>query len=291
MMELSVLRDSAMIDALERALREDIGTGDVTTRFTVAPDMQGRGVFTAKAHGVLAGIEVAAAVLKLVDDRLRFHRAVPDGNPVMRGMTVATVEGPLASMLTAERVALNFLQRMSGIATLTSAFVKLVEDTTAKIVDTRKTAPGLRAFDKWAVRLGRGHNHRFGLDDMIMIKDNHIEAAGGIQEAVRLCLMNLPQDRSIKIEVETKNLREVGEVLGCDGVDQIMLDNFMLEEMSLAVGMIRRHKPEMVIEASGGVTLETVRAIAETGVDVISVGALTHSVEALDISFNVQRIK
>jgi len=288
-MKLTPLHDSALLRRIESALREDIGTGDITTQCTVPPDLPGKGTFIAKANGVLSGVDVAATVLHLVDDSLIIDAHVTDGMPVLRGMTIASVHGPLASMLTAERTALNFLQRMSGIATITASFVKLVDGTGVRIMDTRKTVPGLRFFDKAAVTHGRGSNHRFGLDDMVLIKDNHIAVAGGLRSAVELVAARLPLDSSIRIEVETASLNDVIEALSCERLDVVMLDNFTLDEMATAVKLIRSRKPELKIEASGNVNEQNVRAIAETGVDMISVGALTHSVKALDISFDIIR--
>lgn len=290
-MKLSILHDSTMLQRIESALREDIGTGDITTECTVPTDLKGEGVFQAKANGVLSGLEVAATVFHLVDRELVVDAAITDGMPVLRGATIAVVRGNVASMLTAERIALNFLQRMSGIATATASMVKLVEGSGASILDTRKTAPCLRAFDKLAVAHGRGTNHRFGLDDMVLIKDNHIAAAGGLKEAVELVAARLPGDRSIKIEVEAATLNQVIEALSCQSVDIIMLDNFTLDEMATAVKLIRGRRGDVRIEASGNVNEQTVRGIADTGVDMISVGGLTHSVRALDISFNISETK
>ena len=286
-MRLSLLHDSAMLQRIEAALREDVGAGDITTECTVPTDLPGEGILTAKANGVLSGMEVAATVFHLVDESLVIDAKYADGMPVLRGSDIARVTGSVASMLTAERVALNFLQRMSGIATATASYVRLVEGTDVEILDTRKTVPGLRAFDKLAVRHGRGTNHRFGLDDMVLIKDNHIAAAGGITEAVELVTARLPKDRGIKVELEVADLNQLIEALGCEGVDIVMLDNFTIDEMSTAVKLIRTRRPGLRIEASGNVSESTVRGIAETGVDMISVGALTHSVRALDISFNI----
>ncbi|MBN1448328.1 MAG: carboxylating nicotinate-nucleotide diphosphorylase [Bacteroidetes bacterium] len=287
-MRLSILHDSTMLQRIEMALREDIGTGDITTECTVPTDLTGTGTFLAKANGILSGMEVAATVFHIVDRGLVIDASLTDGMPVLRGARIAVVEGPIASMLTAERVALNFLQRMSGIATATASLVKLVEGTAVKILDTRKTAPGLRAFDKLAVVHGRGTNHRFGLDDMVLIKDNHIAAAGGLPAAVDLVAARIPKERGIRIEVEAANLNQVIEALNCMAVDIIMLDNFSLDEMATAVKLIRGRRKDVQIEASGNVSEQTVRAIAETGVDMISVGGLTHSVRALDISFNIR---
>ncbi|MDX9758161.1 MAG: carboxylating nicotinate-nucleotide diphosphorylase [Bacteroidota bacterium] len=286
-MRLSLLHDSAMLQRIEAALREDVGTGDITTECTVPTDLQGEGVFVAKANGVLSGLEVAATVFHLVDEDLVIDARFTDGMPVLRGADIARVTGSIASMLTAERVALNFLQRMSGIATATAGFVKLIEGSDARILDTRKTVPGLRAFDKLAVRHGRGSNHRFGLDDMVLIKDNHIAAAGGLRAAVELVVNRMPAERGIKVEVEVADLNMLIEALGCTGIDVIMLDNMTVDEMTTAVKLVRARRPEIKIEASGNVSEQTVRAIAESGVDMISIGALTHSVRALDISFNI----
>lgn len=290
-MRLSILHDSTLLKCIETALREDVGTGDITTECTVPTDLQGEGVFTAKANGILSGMETAATVFHLVDLELIIDAKYIDGMPVLRGADLAVVRGSIASMLTAERVALNFMQRMSGIATATASFMKIVEGTEVQILDTRKTAPGLRAFDKMAVKHGRGTNHRFGLDDMVLIKDNHITAAGGLKSAVDLVIGRLPADPRLRVEVEVTDLNQVIEAISCAGVDIIMLDNFSLDEMSTAIKLIRSRRPDVKIEASGNVNEQTVRTIAETGVDMISVGALTHSVRALDISFNIRARK
>jgi nicotinate-nucleotide pyrophosphorylase (carboxylating) len=279
--------DDNMTQVLSQALREDVGLGDITTDCTVPSDLQGQGIFLAKANGILSGLDVAATVLSMVDRDLMIETKVSDGMPLLRGMHIATVRGSIASMLTAERVSLNFLQRMSGIATMTAGYVKLVEGLNVQVLDTRKTAPCLRAFDKMAVRHGRGTNHRFGLDDMVLIKDNHIAAAGGLKEAVELVVARLGEHRRMKVEVETDTIAQVMEALSCPGIDIIMLDNFTLAEMEIAVDLIRRSDPSIKIEASGNVNEQTVRDVAATGVDMISVGALTHSVKALDISFEI----
>jgi nicotinate-nucleotide pyrophosphorylase (carboxylating) len=274
--------ERAQLDrAIQAALEEDIGSGDVTSEATLATHLDYRGRFVAKASGVVAGLEVVDSVLNTVDERIVFTPLVNDGDLVQRGLVIATVTGRARSLLTAERTALNFLQRMSGIATLTARFVAAVSGTEAIILDTRKTAPGLRLIDKWAVRLGGGQNHRYGLYDMVLIKDNHIVAAGGITPAV-----NLVRDRAaatLPIEVEVKTMEELQEALPLN-VDRIMLDNMSLVEMEAAVGLVNGRVP---LEASGNVTLETVAAIAQTGVDFISSGALTHSVRALDVSLEL----
>ncbi len=273
---------------IENALLEDLGMGDVTTDAVVDPEAQGKGEFLVKEDGVVAGLVVAALVFQAVDPSIHFHPRLSDGAVVPKGTNVAMVHGPLAGLLKAERTALNFLQRMSGIATLTREFVAAVEGTSARITDTRKTAPGLRVFDKLAVRMGGGVNHRFGLDDMGMIKDNHVAAAGGLSAAVaRYNAWAASSPHPVPLEVETKNLEEVREALSLTGIHRIMLDHFELGAMREAVALVGGR---VELEASGNVSLETVRAIAETGVDVISVGALTHSAKALDISLKIHPI-
>ncbi len=277
--------ESRMSALIEEAIFEDLGMGDITTDAVVPPDAVGRGEFLAKEQGIIAGLAVAAMVFQCLDPEIHFHPSVEEGASVAKGTVVAQVYGSLQGILKGERTALNFMQRMSGIATFTGSFVKAVQGTGARITDTRKTAPGLRLFDKLAVRMGGGVNHRYGLDDMAMIKDNHIAAAGGITEAVRRYQVAAPTgDHRPRLEVETKNLDEVKEVLGLQGIDRIMLDNFSIEEMQKAVVIIGKR---LEVEASGNVSLTTVRAIAETGVDVISVGALTHSAKSLDISLEL----
>jgi nicotinate-nucleotide pyrophosphorylase (carboxylating) len=263
---------------IQQALREDIGDGDVTTLCTVPPDQMVRGKLVAKEAGVIAGLEVARLTFLQVDKRIEFLPQIADGGWVDVGDIIAQVRGPGRALLGGERVALNFLQRMSGIATLTHAFVKAIKGTSTVILDTRKTAPGLRVLDKWAVRLGGGENHRIGLYDMVLIKENHIAAVGSISETVARVRECDEQKRAI--EVEVKNLTELQEVLRLD-VDRIMLDNMSLGEMREAVRLTAGRVP---LEASGNVNLDNVAAVAATGVDYISIGMLTHSVKALDIS-------
>jgi nicotinate-nucleotide pyrophosphorylase (carboxylating) len=253
----------------------------VTTLATIPADLRYTGTLMAKATGIVAGLEVARQVFLTVDPTVTFTPLVADGDAVTPRTALATVAGPARALLTGERVALNFLQRMSGIATLTRRYVDAVAGTHAIILDTRKTVPGLRYLDKWAVVLGGGHNHRIGLFDMALIKDNHITAAGGITAAVAR-VRGYATGRT-PIEVEVKNLDELAEALTLD-VDQIMLDNMGPDVMRRAVEITAGRTP---LEASGNVSLETVAAIAATGVDYISVGKLTHSVEALDISFKL----
>ena len=287
-MRNSVLNDSRVSRLVELALMEDIGLGDITSDAIISDAQLGQAKFLAKENGIIAGLEVAALVFEYCDHSITVYPFIADGDPVSLGQTIAKVDGSTKSILKGERTALNFLQRMSGIATMAHRFVEAVEGTNARIVDTRKTVPGLRVLDKWAVRLGGGVNHRFGLDDMVLIKDNHIVAAGSISSAVIACRKFLAEEgNKARIEVETRNLAEVEEALHCQGIHRIMLDNFSLDTMRESVEMIRG---KVEVEASGGVTLQTVRAIAETGVDYISVGALTHSVKGLDISLELLHV-
>ncbi len=265
---------------IDLALAEDIGPGDATSEAILPPDLCLRAHIIAKQAGVVAGLPVAEAVFRRVDPSVQFTARVSDGARVEAGTVLAEVEGPARSLLAAERTALNFLQRLSGIATLTRRFVEAVAGTRAVILDTRKTHPGWRALEKYAVRMGGGQNHRMGLYDMILIKDNHIAAAGSITEAVRRARAARPD---LPIEVEVKNLDELREALELP-VDRIMLDNFDLESIRIAVRIAAGRVP---LEVSGGVTLERVAELAATGVDYISVGALTHSAPALDISMDV----
>lgn len=277
--------DNKLRTLIESALLEDIGMGDVTTDAIVPPNLTATGEIRVKEDGIIAGLTVIDEIFQVVDPRVNIDLMCEDGSPVKAGSVVGIINGPCGSILKSERTLLNILQRMSGIATLTHAFVESVAGTNAKITDTRKTAPGLRLLDKMAVRLGGGVNHRFGLDDMILIKDNHITGAGSITEAIRRCKKYMEKMQNpLKIEVETKNLAEVREVLRVGTIDRIMLDNFSLYDIKRAVILIN-HAVE--VEASGNITLANVRAIAETGVDYISVGALTHSPRSLDISLKI----
>jgi nicotinate-nucleotide pyrophosphorylase (carboxylating) len=277
-----------IIPIIIAALNEDIGTGDITTETTIPQNVLGKGILLVKDEGIIAGLDVAEQVFKTVDQDLVFLKSLKDGAFVKNGDIAAIVEGRATSILTAERTALNFMQRMSGIATMAFQFRDIVKHTNAKIIDTRKTVPGLRLLDKLAVRFGGCENHRMGLFDMFLIKDNHIAVAGSITNAIKACrdYRDL-KSKNFLIEVETTNLLEVEEAHQ-SGADIIMLDNFELGEMVKAVSMI---KGKCKVEASGGVNLYTVKEIAETGVDYISVGALTHSVKALDISLEVQLSK
>jgi nicotinate-nucleotide pyrophosphorylase (carboxylating) len=267
---------------IEAALTEDIGTGDITTGAIVGSELAGKAQAWAKDDFVVAGIDIFKEVFCCLDDRTQFQLLVSDGELVKKGDVVAEISGRLFYILQAERVALNIFQRMCGIATLTRKYVEAVRGTKAKILDTRKTMPGLRVIDKMAVSIGGGFNHRMGLYDGVMIKDNHIAAAGSITAAVEAQRKRLAH--TLKIEVETKDLSEVQEALDC-GVEIIMLDNMALEEMKKAVELIAGRA---LVEASGNVNLQRVAAIAATGVDYISVGELTHSVRAADISLLIK---
>jgi len=276
-MKTSGLDWSKLEPIIENALREDIDEGDITTNQLFPADRKCRAIIMVKEEGVVAGLPIAGKVFMKLDRNILWSEKKRDGQTVKSKDILAEIEGSARAILTGERTALNFLQRLSGIATLTSKFVKAVEGIPVKILDTRKTAPGLRIMDKYAVSVGGGFNHRFGLYDGVLIKDNHIKLAGGITNAVRLIRQNAKTES--KIEVETSTLEEVKEALTV-GVDWIMLDNMSIELMKEAVRMIN-HKA--LTEASGGVTLKNIRSIAETGVDFISIGSLTHSPSALDV--------
>ena len=266
---------------IEAALAEDIGTGDITTMAIVSRDKTGYAQAIAKDDFVIAGSEIFEETFLLLDDKIKVRKLISDGKRAKRGSIIAEISGGLFYILQAERVALNLFQRMCGIATLTAKFVEAVQGTETKILDTRKTLPGLRILDKMAVSIGGGFNHRMGLYDGVLLKDNHIAAAGSIAAAVDLQRRSLPH--TLKIEVETKNMTEVAEALNC-GVDVIMLDNMTPDEMKKAVTFVARRA---LIEASGNVSLKNVAEIAATGVDLISVGELTHSVRAADISLKI----
>jgi len=261
-----------------RALEEDVGLGDVTTLAVVPPDQEARAEVIARRSGVVAGLPVMEIVFSSVDPDVQFEALVEDGTQVIGGEVVAQVVGEARSLLTAERTALNFLQRLSGIATLTTEYVGALAGTKAQILDTRKTTPGLRLLEKYAVEVGGGRNHRFGLFDGILIKDNHIAAAGGISAAVSRARASA--HHLLKIEVEVTDLRELEEALSARA-DVVMLDNMSPQDVRRAVQTVAGRA---LVEVSGGVTLETVRAYAESGADFISVGALTHSAPAVDFS-------
>jgi len=273
--------DDALI---QRALAEDIGRGDFTTLACIPSTTSFNGQIIAKQNGVIAGLPLAARVFQLVDPSLTIQVPLADGSPVTKGQVVLMLQGSAQSALTAERTALNFLGRLSGIATLTAQCVAAITGTDARIVDTRKTTPGLRLQEKYAVTMGGGANHRFGLDDGILIKDNHIVASGGIAAAIRLARQSA--HHLLRIEIECDTIEQVSEVLEVGGVDVILLDNMPIEMLTQAVQFIRSRQPTMLIEASGGMGTDArkLRSVAVTGVDLISIGALTHSAPNFDVS-------
>jgi len=266
-------------ETIRLALNEDIQSGDITTLAIVDEEKKCKGKLVAKESGIIAGLEVFEYVFKLLDDiGIEFNSNFEDGAEVKKGEIIAEFSGKMQTVLSGERTALNFLQRMSGVATSTKEYVKLLEGTKTELLDTRKTLPGFRYLDKYTVAVGGGRNHRIGLFDMVMLKENHIKAAGSITTAVEMIREKYNTD--FKIEVETSNFAEIEEAIK-SSVDVIMLDNMSIDEMKVAVKMIGGSAK---IEASGNITLNNIRAVAETGVDYISVGAITHSVNALDIS-------
>jgi len=269
---------------IDNAIKEDVGKGDLTTNLCLPQRTIVKAQIIANEEGIIAGLDIAELIFKKVNEKVKFEKKIEDGKKIKQGDVVALIKGTARDILSIERVALNFLQHLSGIATLTSKFVEAVKPYKAKIYDTRKTLPTLRAIEKYAVKMGGGNNHRFGLYDGILIKDNHIEITGGITQAVMQVRQNLPT--KMKIEVETKNLDEVREAVRLD-VDIIMLDNMSFEMILEAVKIIRASKKDILIEVSGGVNLENVNPIASTGVDIISIGALTHSTKALDLSMKI----
>jgi len=271
----------AVHDLIDLALREDIGTGDVTSESTIPENVMAKAVILSKDEGIIAGLDIAGEVFRKIDPDIDYKKLVSDGDKITKWQELATVEGKARSLLTAERTVLNFLQRLSGVATITSKYVKAVSGYKARIVDTRKTTPGWRALEKFAVRVGGGGNHRFGLYDAVLIKDNHIAVAGSITEAVARAKERIPH--TMKIEIETENLNQVCEAIESKA-DIIMLDNMSLDMMSEAVKLING---KAIVEASGGIKLENIASVAATGVDLISIGALTHSAMSLDISMDI----
>jgi nicotinate-nucleotide pyrophosphorylase (carboxylating) len=278
--------DDTALQLIDLALEEDRGAGDWSTRWTVPARTRVTAAITAKATGVVAGVALAAAAFLRLDPRVEFDIAAPDGTAVQPGDVVMRLRGPGRAVLTGERVALNFLQRLSGIATMTRRFVDAVEGTSARILDTRKTTPGWRALEKAAVRAGGGMNHRQGLYDMIMIKENHAAIAGGITEAVRRVRDH--NTGSLPIIVEVHSPDDLDAALAA-GVDQLLLDNMDTRTMADIMKRVKKLRPRPKIEASGNMSLERVREVAETGVDYISVGALTHSAPAFDLSLRIIR--
>lgn len=269
-------------------LAEDIGTGDVSSIATIPVDHQSKGIIHVKEDGVVCGLHIAELVFAELDSSLHFEALKLDGDKVAKGDTLAIVTGSTRSILSGERLALNLLQRLSGISTKTNEFVQAIEGLPTRLVDTRKTTPGLRLLEKYAVRVGGGHNHRYGLYDAVMIKDNHIKGAGGITAAVASARAEIPH--TMKIEVEVESFDQLNEAIQA-GADIIMLDNMTADHMRKAVSIIRERAPYVIIEGSGSVNPQNIRVLAETGVDVISVGRLTYSVPALDISLDLNERK
>ncbi|MVP02203.1 carboxylating nicotinate-nucleotide diphosphorylase [Paenibacillus lutrae] len=274
--------------SIRQWLDEDIGTGDMTTMSTIPADQHSKALIHLKESGFVAGLRIAAEVFEEVDSSLQFSAQIKEGEFAPKGTVIAIVTGNTRSILLGERLALNLLQRLSGIATRTRQYVNALEGLPTRLVDTRKTTPGHRLLEKYAVRVGGGYNHRFGLYDAVMIKDNHIKGAGGITPAIRAARSRIPH--TMKIEVEVESFDQLDEAIAA-GADIIMLDNMKPAVMAEAVAIIKSQAPHIIIEGSGSVTLETIKAIAETGVHVISVGRLTYSVTSLDISLDLNEQK
>ena len=269
-------------DLIELAIREDIGDGDHSSLACIPAEERGRMKLLVKQDGILAGVEVAEMILRRLDPQVRLEKLIEDGSPIRKGDVAFYVEGRLISLLQAERILLNVMQRMSGVATQTSVYVKRLEGLKTKVLDTRKTTPGMRVLDKMAVKLGGGENHRMGLFDMVILKDNHIDFAGGITAALTQTRRYLQEKgKDLKIEVEVRSLDDIREVFAAGGCDRIMLDNFSPALTREAVALI---DGRIEIESSGGITLDNLREYAECGVDYISVGALTHQIKSLDLS-------
>jgi nicotinate-nucleotide pyrophosphorylase (carboxylating) len=275
--------DKELVDQfIINSLAEDVGDGDHTSLATIVAGTQGKAKLLVKDEGILAGVELAVEIFHIVDPYLKTTIFLNDGAKIKRGDIAFEVEGDAQSILKAERLVLNCMQRMSGIATKTAEIVDLLQGTNTKVLDTRKTTPGLRYFEKWAVRIGGGTNHRFGLYDMILIKDNHVDYSGGIREAIENAREYIvKQNKKLAIEIEVRNLDELDEVLQTGGVNRILLDNFKFSDLREAVNII---EGRYITEASGGITIDNIREYAACGVDYISVGALTHSVKSLDLS-------
>ena len=275
-------KENIQVDKIiEQALIEDIGTGDITTESIIPYDLKAKGIIKVKEEGIIAGLGIAELVFKKLNPEITFQAKIKDGIKVSLGEILAEITGPAQTILKGERIALNFLQKMSGITTTTYQFCQEVKDFPVRITDTRKTTPGLRILEKYAVRIGGGYNHRFGLYDAVLIKDNHLAIAGGVKAAISSVRKRI--SHTMKIEVEVENLSQLQEALEMQA-DIIMLDNMDLDIMRKAVKMA---KNKALIEASGGITLEKAKEIAQTGVDLISVGALTHSVKSLDINMEI----
>ncbi len=274
--------DNELDQFIENAIREDIGDGDHSSLSCIPANAKGKAQLIIKENGIVAGIDIARCIFIHLDKAIVFHQLIADGTRVKKGDIAFTVEGKTQTLLLAERLVLNIMQRMSGIATKTSEYVQQMSGLKTKILDTRKTTPGMRTLEKMAVRLGGGENHRMGLYDMIMLKDNHVDFAGGIHQAITAAQQYLSKNgKNLKIEIEVRNMDELKQVLETGGVHRIMLDNFSPDLTKKAVALINGR---FETESSGGITLETLRAYAECGVDYISVGALTHHIKSLDMS-------
>ena len=279
------LDEGALFSQIGAFLTEDLGRGDITTQATVARNTRARGRFLAKEPMVVAGLEAAEAVFSTLDSQQQLEAFASDGEEIEAGKVIARTSGFADVLLAGERVALNLIQRLSGVATLTRKYVRAIEGTNAQIIDTRKTTPGLRMLEKYAVLSGGGRNHRLGLDDGVLIKDNHIALAGGVRAAVEHARETVGHLHKIEVEVSTE--KDLREAIG-SGADILLLDNLSPEETARLVRVARELAPQVTLESSGGITLENVRAFAEAGVDLISIGALTHSARAMDISFKIQ---
>jgi nicotinate-nucleotide pyrophosphorylase (carboxylating) len=274
-------------DFMRRAMREDVGDGDHTSLATLDAKRQGKMELKVKEAGILAGVDVAEKIFKFIDRKIKFKKLIKDGSEVKFGDVAFVVQGNMQTLLTAERLVLNIMQRMSGIATHTNFLTRLCHGTKASLLDTRKTTPGFRFFEKWAVQIGGGKNHRYGLFDMVLIKDNHIDFAGGLKKSIDRTKAYLKRKRKkLQIEVEARSIEDVQIILDCGGVDRILLDNFSPMQTKKAVELINEAIP---VESSGGINEKNIRLFAEAGVDFISVGALTHHVQCLDLSLKVKR--
>lgn len=279
-----MLNSSSILRLIQFAIHEDVGSGDITTELTVSTEASASARFLVKQDGVICGLPLLPLVFREFSPDVRIDLKVKEGDIIQAGTVVATVEGPAHALLAAERTALNFLQRMSGVATKTKTYVDRIAGTGARVLDTRKTIPGWRVLDKYATHIGGAVNHRIGLFDMVMIKDNHITAAGGITEAVSQCVAEMKGRVPVPIEVEAANLDDVREILACEGVSRVMFDNFTPDLVAEGVRLVNK---KIETEASGGITFDNIRDYAVAGVDYVSVGAITHSAVALDISMKL----
>ncbi len=276
--------DSSLIRLIQFAIHEDLGTGDITSDLCIPREATAAARFLMKQDGVVCGMPLLPLVFRQFSSDVNIETRVSDGDVVSAGTVLANVDGPAHALLAGERTALNFLQRMSGVATLTRRYVQQIEGTTARILDTRKTIPGWRLLDKYSTRVGGAFNHRIGLFDMVMIKDNHITACGGIRQAIETVTAELHDRPTMKIEVEARSLDDVVEILQCSGVHRVMFDNFSPDQVAEGVRIV---EGRLETEASGGISYQNIRQYAEAGVDYISVGAITHSATALDISMKL----